>query len=239
MKNKLEALLVEIMTLFTDEFGKQAILRGGMILRLLDSNRFTNDLDYLLVPFKSKNDVVDKVIRTLNKLENIKVEHSLNSKCLRCIVTREDVTAQVEIKVDQNCEVNVISTAKLARIYNYTPRLINVMSYEVALANKLAAWNERRLWRDIYDIYLFLNMGIIPDKKTLEKRLKKPLHAKNIKDKKLFQNLEEFYLFLKDKIENMDISSVNQELQSLLSEDELTGLDLKFRNIIIRKLNRT
>ena len=56
-QSEIESLLSAIITLFADEFGSGAILRGGMVLRLLDSPRLTNDLDYLFVPFKSKNEI--------------------------------------------------------------------------------------------------------------------------------------------------------------------------------------
>ena len=56
-QSEIESLLSAIITLFTDEFGSGAILRGGMVLQLLDSPRLTNHLDYLFVLFQSKNEI--------------------------------------------------------------------------------------------------------------------------------------------------------------------------------------
>jgi hypothetical protein len=41
---------------FVEKFGGHAALKGGIALRLLDSPRKTNDLDYVSVPYKSKKD---------------------------------------------------------------------------------------------------------------------------------------------------------------------------------------
>jgi hypothetical protein len=48
------------------------------------------------------------------------------------------------------------------------------MDFSVALSHKLAAWNERRLLRDLYDAYFLYKMvGVLPDKKILMRRLAK------------------------------------------------------------------
>ncbi len=51
-----EALLAWIVDFFADRFGNSAILNGGMSLRLMHSPRYTNDVDYIFVPFDSKKD---------------------------------------------------------------------------------------------------------------------------------------------------------------------------------------
>ena len=52
-----EELLAWIIDFFAISFGNSAILKGGMSLRLLHSPRFTNDVDYVFIPFDSKKDV--------------------------------------------------------------------------------------------------------------------------------------------------------------------------------------
>lgn len=51
---KEQALLAKVLDVFAQKFDKQAVLRGGMVLRILGSPRFTNDLDYVFVPYRSK-----------------------------------------------------------------------------------------------------------------------------------------------------------------------------------------
>ena len=48
MTNKEQELLARVLDVFAQKFDKQAVLRGGMVLRILGSPRFTNDLDYVL-----------------------------------------------------------------------------------------------------------------------------------------------------------------------------------------------
>ena len=235
-QQEIEELLSQIINLFADEFGKQAILRGGMILRLLDSPRFTNDLDYVFVPYKSKNDIAKAVLVALNKLEGVSVAHSLNSKCLRCVITKAGVTVQVEAKVDQSCKVEVVSTAALSKLYNQSPRIINVMAYDVALANKLAAWYERRLVRDLYDVYLFLSMGVLPDKGVLSKRLQKPIFSTRVKTNRKSSDVEPFMSFLKETVANLSAEEVVDEMSAIFPAGELPGLELKIRKAITTRL---
>ena len=236
MDKRMEVFLAEIINLFADRFGNKAILRGGMALRLLQSARLTNDLDYIFVPFKSKNDVVDDVVAALRTLDKVSVEYSLNSKCLRCLVKRDDLVAQVEIKVGMECKVKAISTSALSREHNLTARIVNVVAYDVALANKMAAWYERRLLRDLFDIHILLNMGIVPDKVTLAKRLKKPNFARNVKEKADDRGLESFYKFLRKQVEALEESDLRQQLSGILPDAELLGLDLKIKNSILNKI---
>jgi hypothetical protein len=50
MVEREQALIARVLDLFARRFDKRAVLRGGMVLRILGSPRFTNDLDYIFVP---------------------------------------------------------------------------------------------------------------------------------------------------------------------------------------------
>ena len=63
MDGKQQELIARVLDLFAQKFDKRAILRGGMVLRILGSPRFTNDLDYLFVPYESKKDIVSGVVK--------------------------------------------------------------------------------------------------------------------------------------------------------------------------------
>ena len=67
--NTVEELMLFIINLFGEHFPQSAILKGGMALRLLDCPRFTNDLDYVFIPYKSKNDIVDDVCKLLDSVD--------------------------------------------------------------------------------------------------------------------------------------------------------------------------
>ena len=143
---------------------------------------------------------------------------------------------QVEVKVDTYCSVTALSTAPLAKLYDQTPRIISVMAFDVSLANKLAAWYERRLLRDLYDTYLFMNMGVSPNTDVLKKRLEKPNFSRNVSTNKSGIDISSFYAFLKDTVEKITLLELDNELSSVLPKEELSSLDMKIKNTILRKL---
>ncbi len=228
---KQEEMLARVMDLFARKFDRRAVLRGGMGLRILGCERMTNDLDYVFIPYMSKKDIVGDIISALGELEGAKIGYSLNSKCLRVILDMDGTTIQIEAKVAMDVPVQVVSNKELALKFNLQPRLIPVVEYSVALANKLAAWNERRLIRDVYDIWFYLTMGLKPDIKTLEDRLKKPSYSKLVLKNDYFKGagVGEFYDFLRMKIQDLTDKDIEDSLGDYLRKEDIAGLSLKFR----------
>jgi predicted nucleotidyltransferase component of viral defense system len=228
---KEEALLVRVMDLFARKFDRKAVLRGGMGLRILGCERLTNDLDYVFIPFKSKKDIVEDVISALKEIDGAEIDYAFNSKCLRVVLKVGDTSIQIEAKVAMGVPVQIISNKELAIKFNLQPRLIPVVEYSVALANKMAAWNERRLARDVYDIWFYLTMGLKPNIKTLKERLKKPAYSKLVRKSDYFNGsgVEEFYDFLRMKIRNITDKEIENSLSDYLKKDDIAGLSMKFR----------
>jgi predicted nucleotidyltransferase component of viral defense system len=228
---KEEALLVRVMDLFARKFDRKAVLRGGMGLRILGCERLTNDLDYVFTPFKSKKDIVEDVISALKEIEGSKIQYSLNSKCLRIILKVDDASIQIEARVAMETPIQIISNKELAIKFNLQPRLIPVVEYSVALANKMAAWNERRLMRDVYDIWFYLTMGIKPDIKTLKERLKKPSYSRLVRKEDYFRGstVEDFYDSLRTNIRDITDKDIENYLGDYLKKEDIAGLSMKFR----------
>lgn len=228
---KEEALLVKVIDLFAKKFDRKAVLRGGMSLRILGCERLTNDLDYVFTPYKSKKDIVDDVISTLKEIDGAEIDYSFNSKCLRVALKVSDVSIQIEAKVAMGVAVQIISNKELAVKFNLQPRLIPVVEYSVAFANKMAAWNERRLIRDVYDIWFYLTMGVAPDIKTLSKRLKKPSYSKLVNEADYFKGSEigDFYDFIRAKIQTINDKDIENSLGDYLKKEDIAGLSMKFR----------
>ncbi|NCD35246.1 MAG: hypothetical protein EOL87_17775 [Spartobacteria bacterium] len=231
MNQEQQRLLIEILDLFAQRFDKHAVLRGGMVLYLLGSERLTNDLDYVFVPYRSKKDIVDDVLAELTTLPGVAVKHSMNSKCLRIIVQRGDTAVQVEAKTAEQVHADVISTAPIAQNYNLPPRLIRIVNLSVALSDKLAAWNERRLVRDLYDIWFFLRMGVQPDAHVLQERLAKPNYSKLVKPRDHFkgQTTAEFFDFIREQVNILTEERITAELQDYLPAETLVGMHLRIR----------
>jgi len=62
MNEKEQELLATVLDLFASEFADKALLRGGMVLKVMGSARYTNDLDYLFVPYRSKKDILSEIL---------------------------------------------------------------------------------------------------------------------------------------------------------------------------------
>lgn len=226
MNDNEQRLLAVILDLFAEEFGKEAVLRGDMVLKILGSNRYTNDLDCVFIPYRSKNQIVRHVLRCLGKIPNVMIRHSLNSQCLRILVSQGSTTVQVEAKVAERMKTDVLTTATFSPRFNLPKRLIHIVDHSVSLANNLAAWNERRLIRDVYDVWYFLQLSVSPDLTTLSTRLKKPRYSRAVKNRSIFkvQRFKSFYDFFRMQIANLTDQDVEEQLSDYLLPDELTGL---------------
>jgi predicted nucleotidyltransferase component of viral defense system len=236
MIEKEQQLLARVLDLFAQRFDKKAVLRGGMVLRVLGSPRLTNDLDYVFVPYKSKKDIVDEIVTCLRSIEGADLNYSLNSKCLRVVLTVDQTTIQVEAKVAMDVETTTTSTRLFSSQFDLPPRIIHVVDTNVALANKMAAWNERRLVRDIYDIWFLLQMSATPDTPTLEKRLRRPAYSRLVKAQDYFpgRTCSEFYDFIRTKVAELSEEQIVNELADYLSPEETTGLALLFRAALVK-----
>lgn len=230
-KITMESIFVWLMHRIADEFEDHAILKGGISLMLLDCPRATNDIDYTFVPYSSKKDIVKKIEGILDEIPNAKITRSMNSRALRVAISVGDVTVQVEANVSLQCKSIAMTTSSLARKVGQLGRIIRIMSPDVALSHKLAAWNERRLLRDFYDIYfLYQIVGAKPEIETLLGRLKK-IESRIPRFKKIKQmSFTEFISEFKQEIAALNIDSIEKELSPLLSREEIVGLEIKLKS---------
>ena len=236
MADREQALLARILDLFAERFDKTAILRGGMVLRLLGCPRLTNDLDYVFVPFRSQKDIVDDVVATLRTIPGSDVTHTVNSQCLRAVVSVDGVSVQVEAKVAMAERTTVLSTRAMAKENGLPPRLIPVVDYPVALAHKMAAWNERRLVRDLYDIWFYLRMGVRPAEDVLAGRLRKPAYSRLVPRTERFPggDVRNFLDFLQSRANQLTERDFADSLADYLPPEELAGLAMAVRAELAR-----
>lgn len=225
-----EGLMVWIMTALADTLEAHAILKGGMVLRLLDCPRHTNDLDYVFVPYDSKKTIVPLIERALRSLDGATWSHALHSTSVRFLVSYQQYSTQIEANVASTCATEPLSTSVLARPAQQTPRVIRVMRLDLALAHKMGAWNERGLMRDLYDIYfLHTTLGKMPDLPTLNGRLARVRYAKNVSraGKPKTMTLQELCHKLRDAVQTLDAKAVAQQLGDYLTPTEYAGLEHK------------
>jgi hypothetical protein len=231
-----EELLAWIVDYFAEHFGAHAILKGGMALKLLHSPRYTNDVDYVFVPFGSKLDIEALIHAKLSKVNGLDSKATFNSKAMRLLVRYGGQSAQIEINVSTECPSTVASTALLGGQYGYTPKVVRIMDLPVSCAHKLAAWNERRLLRDLYDIYQFISvLDVFPDHATLIQRLAETRAYHGIKPAKNLGHLKNDLL----KEGRRAAKDSLNELKPLLAPEELIGLGIRLQGalgVLVKRL---
>lgn len=230
--NSDEALMTWLMNNFNRKLGGKAILKGGMVLRLLDCPRMTNDLDYVFVPFKSKKDILPLIEEVVKELEDVKITANFHSTNLRVVIHYKNFQAKIEANVAKECKTDYLSTVLLASKYRMLPEVIATMSLQSALAHKMAAWNERGLIRDLYDIYfIHRTLGVMPALDILIKRLSKIHYSKKSKlsqqSKKM--SLSDFLDKLDQSVGQLTFESVENELKGAMTPEILPGLDYKIK----------
>lgn len=229
-----DALRVWLINIISESFPDNAILKGGMLLRLIDSPRYTNDIDYTFIPYSSKKDIIEPLIKFLSSQKEIDaVSYSLNSKCLRIDIKSGEHSAVIEVNVEGKCPYSAISTGSVARTFGLTGRVIKAMDFSYSMSNKLAAYLERDLMRDLYDCYFFHTfLKITPDYEQLKKRLS-DIHYTKKNGRKKSMTVKEFYVYLVSQSEKITEEKI-KELEALLEKDELEGLYLKIRKSMIQ-----
>lgn len=232
----LDSVIVWLMHRISEEFQDHAILKGGMALRLLNCPRSTNDIDYIFIPYSSKKEIMGGLNKILNEIPNAKIEKNMNSKAVKILIHLSKISLQIEASVSKECKAIAMSTNALASTVNQLGKIVKVMTLDVALSHKLAAWNERRLMRDLYDVYyIYQVIGEGPDLETLKARLNK-IESRLPKLKRIKKmSIDEFCSELKNNVNNITEDSIRRELSPLLDEVEIVGLDKKLK-VTINKL---
>ena len=220
-----EGLILWVMHRFASAFGEHAVIKGGLALRLLDSPRSTNDIDYVFVPFESKKDIVPGIRKILNDLEGADVKINLHSTMLRADIRMDSAVIQIEVSVDNTCDAIPIATGGFAREQGRPSRIVRIMSLDTALAHKLAAWNERRLARDLYDCYFLASrLGEKPSLAVLQKRFSEIRSQLPRLRRKRKMSATEFARELRQEAENLTQKRLDDELGGLLPNEEMAGL---------------
>lgn len=222
--------MVWVLHRFAEEFNEHAILKGGLLLRLLDSPRHTNDVDFVFAPYRSNRGIAPRVRALLEEIEDAEVDVSLHSTMLRATIRVDGVGVQVECSVSSECRSIAITTASMAEANGYPPRVVRAMDLSVALAHKLAAWNERRLVRDLYDAYFFVaRVGVRPDMTVLEERLGK-VRSNLPKLKRVrAMTVMVFKSSLEETLANLTDRAIDEELGGLIPATSRAGLSLQIR----------
>ena len=172
---KTEELLTKILNQLMDKFKNHLVLKGGILLRLYNSPRSTQDIDFILLSKESRKKWGPLFEKALLEIEEIEIEKiNLNSRGIFIDVKERGGTQRCLIEISVLSATHLppepLSTAPLAQKYSLSPRIISAMSLPEAFSHKIAASLERDATRDLYDLSQMEGMGTF-DEPTLSSRL--------------------------------------------------------------------
>lgn len=231
---ELEKLLLEIIHLMSQKYANNAILKGGMQLRLMNSPRHTNDVDYVF-PEKTSRKTLLKELKTLFTKNNITIiNESLNSRGLVLSVEKNKIRAAIEISIVNhlNCAPEQITTDSLANQFYIPAHIVTVMNLKEAFSHKIAASLERNLIRDLYDITIFEPLTTF-DSETLKTRLKK---LTILRKKPISISFAEAAKLLKKRTEKLTQRDIVEELAGVVPETFLQANGEKIIKSTVFKL---
>lgn len=228
-----DALFLWVMHRFSEVFEDHAVIKGGMALKLLDSPRHTMDIDYVFVPFTSKKDIQSRIEKVLAELEGATVNMELHSRMLRADLRLDDAAIMIEANVSGECDSIPMATGGFANSLGQPSRVVRIMDPSLALAHKIAAWNERRLLRDLYDCYFLVNRaGTSPDLNALDIRLNKiQSRLPRLRDVRCMSR-EDMAAELQQAAMGLSDAALIQELGGILPPEELAGLVFRIRTSV-------
>lgn len=233
---ELEKFILEVMHLLAHRFKDRLVLKGGMQLRLLNSARYTQDVDYIFLSQESKKILVQSITTALSKSNRITIENtSLNSRGIFmdiCVTDNSSLKAQLEISVVSDTDLipAPMSTMNIALTHSIAGQVVNTLPLPMAFSHKIAAALERDVMRDLYDLYIFEGLTDF-DHATLIKRLNK-LCINRVKP--IAIDYPEAANRLRQKTAVIDQLSVEKELLPLLLPGDYTGLALIIKSALIR-----
>ena len=229
--NTREELLVRILHKLPEKFKDRLVLKGGVLLQIMNSARATQDLDYALVSEESKKILAKRIEESLLTLEDVRiVETRLNSRGIFMEVERKSDSRQkilLEISVIPSLHLppETLSTTTLAKSVSLTARAISGMAFPEAYAHKIAATLERSVARDLYDLTVFEPICNF-DQKTLAERLSR-LSMERSKSKSI--SFQEASVLLKQRIQNLTEKDLETDLYPLLPADQKSGLSMMIK----------
>jgi predicted nucleotidyltransferase component of viral defense system len=238
-----EELLARILSHLTEKFKNQLILKGGILLRLMNSPRATQDIDYAWIHNKARtkkrNILGQEIKKALEELNGVEVtDVRANSRGVFLQVRDRDSGTIVKVEVGvvpaMHLPPKPISSAPLTRPYALKTQIIAAMDPAEALSHKIAATLERNLVRDLYDLAQMEPLTPF-DPATLEDRLA-GLEIGRAKPKKM--DRVEAATLLKEKLDGLTQKRIETELSQSLPVEDLPGLNLVIRSSVSRIIQR-
>ncbi len=219
MNFQTEALLARVMIELSKEFKNHLVLKGGMLLRLLNSPRSTQDIDFVLLSEESKKKLIIKIRESLLHIKGLQImREELNSRGLFIEIQDDSkslVLIEISVKKSMHLDPEAISSFSLTSRHALPTVLITAMALPEAFSHKIAASIERQTMRDLYDLSLYESMGTF-DVATLKDRLAK---VSVNRSKPRHMSVVEVAQQLRKRVESLTENDLKRELYPLLPKD--------------------
>lgn len=236
METEQEKALLEVIHHISSAFGPEAVLKGGMSLRMYGITRSTIDIDFCFQPHNRKRGFMEHLVRVTEEFFDASPVVTADSKKIQVLGKRNGVDIIIEASAHSGFEPETIATTAVARGVNLPPQLISVMPKSIAFAHKLGAWLDRRLARDLYDIHVYYAyLKATPDPEILDRRILKPAYVKSVRNRPVLTSKEEFLHFLVHEAERMDDQQLEEDLRGIVDERERLGIGMQIL-ITLRKM---
>ncbi len=228
-----ELLLLRLMHLIAGKFRNTAVLKGGMVLRLLNSPRMTQDVDYVFTTKESRKIIWGQLKKLIEDERDLTiVDAQLNSRGIIVKVKSGNREVMLEIAVVDSLVLppEQMTTTILSQQYQMPGQVITVMALSEAYANKIAACLERTTMRDLYDLTIYQGLTSF-DKTTLCKRLNQ-IQIQRTKPRAV--SFLEAAQMLRERNLALQKTDLEKELSGLVPSDFMVGGLNMMKNCINR-----
>lgn len=209
------------------------------MLRLQGSARLTQDLDYVWIRTKKRNQFAKEIKTALQSLEGIEIKDlQVNSRgiFIQVFDLPSKSTGKVEINVIEATSLppQAVTNFRLVRPYGLKTQVIAAMDPSEAFSHKIAAALERDLVRDLYDINQWEALTSF-DEKTLRERL---MHLEIARTKPKQVSWRGAISLLKGKMNALTEKKMLDQLEDWVPAEELPGLTFIIRAALSRVIQR-
>ncbi|PIR43434.1 hypothetical protein COV24_02745 [candidate division WWE3 bacterium CG10_big_fil_rev_8_21_14_0_10_32_10] len=163
--------------LYSENFSKNVFFKGGTAIRLIyGGHRFSEDLDFTCIETEGFEEKIINLFKRLKKEYAIdfKEKQTLTGKTYLLQGNLTYLNSPIFVRTDFSMRENVLEPTNQVLSTEYpviVQDFIRVLSKNEILSEKVRAIIKRKKHRDIYDLWVLLELGAKLDEKLVKKKL--------------------------------------------------------------------
>lgn len=165
--------------LFSNSFSEKVYFKGGTCIRLMyGGSRFSEDLDFTVGI--NEEDFEKEIGRFFKRMSNIypvqfKKKESVSGRTYLATIKTDFLKQKVYIKLDFSFREEILQPVQKIVEKNEYPIIfksfVNCLSLDEIFAEKIRAFLSREKYRDVYDLWVLLELGAKYRKKLVDSKL--------------------------------------------------------------------